>query len=159
MKISLPKARYHLVSTWHLTQIPPTAVWQAIAKPEEWPSWWPSMEQISVLHDKRTDGLVGSQFAVICRPYQLYALRFTITLTEVNPPRSIVGTASGDLEGTGMWQFTQQQNVIILTLTWDVSTTNPWMNLISPLMRPIFSFVHRLVMNQGERGLQKLLSQ
>jgi hypothetical protein len=40
---------------------------------------------------------------------------------------------------------------------WDVHTTGRWMNLLAPLMRPIFTWNHDVAMRQGGEGLARLL--
>ena len=41
---------------------------------------------------------------------------------------------------------------------WNVHTTRAWMNLLTPLARPIFAVNHDYVMRNGGRGLAKLLN-
>jgi len=40
--------RFHLTTQWTLTAAPP-AVWDALAHPEAWPSWWRAVERVELI--------------------------------------------------------------------------------------------------------------
>ncbi len=40
---------------------------------------------------------------------------------------------------------------------WNVHTTKAWMNLLSPIARPVFEWNHDWVMRNGAQGLARLL--
>jgi uncharacterized protein YndB with AHSA1/START domain len=39
---------FHLTTQWSLAA-PPLAVWDALARPEAWPSWWRAVERVEVI--------------------------------------------------------------------------------------------------------------
>ena len=40
---------------------------------------------------------------------------------------------------------------------WQVATTKRWMNLLSPIARPVFEYNHDVVMRWGGEGLARRL--
>jgi hypothetical protein len=45
----------------------------------------------------------------------------------------------------------------IVRYDWNVETTKRWMNLLTPIARPLFEWNHNVVMNWGAEGLAKRL--
>ena len=78
-------------------------------------------------------------------------------VTRVERPRLLEGRASGELEGTGLWELSESDGISTITYTWAVRTTQPWMNLFAPIARPIFAWNHDYVMTRGAEGLARLL--
>jgi hypothetical protein len=78
--------------------------------------------------------------------------------TRVEHRRLLEGVASGELAGTGRWRFfTAAGGVTAVTYEWDVHTTAWWMNLVSPVARPLFAWNHNHVMRAGAEGLARRL--
>jgi hypothetical protein len=65
--------------------------------------------------------------------------------------------AAGELEGFGLWRLAQRDDITIARYDWQVDTTKAWMNLLTPIARPIFAWNHDVVMRQGGEGLARLL--
>jgi hypothetical protein len=86
-----------------------------------------------------------------------YELAFDIQTTRVESPVAVEGVARGELEGTGRWRLFYEDGITTVRYTWKVRTTKPWMNLLTPLARPIFEWNHDVIMRQGGEGLARLL--
>jgi hypothetical protein len=84
-------------------------------------------------------------------------LAFEATVTRSVPPRDQELQAEGELTGTGRWSFEQHGEVTTARYTWDVRTTRPWMNLLAPLARPLFTWNSKGVMLQAGEGLARFL--
>lgn len=67
------------------------------------------------------------------------------------------GVASGELAGTGRWRFFCADGATAVIYEWDVATTARWMNLLTPVARPLFAWNHDHVMRGGAEGLAYLL--
>ena len=67
------------------------------------------------------------------------------------------GEAAGDLRGTGCWRLFEQDGVTAVVYDWDVRTGKRWMNLLTPLARPVFEYNHDTVMRWGGEGLARRL--
>jgi len=86
-----------------------------------------------------------------------YRLTFDMTVTRVEPLSLIESTAAGELEGTGLWTLAQEGPAVQVRYDWNVRTTQPWMNALAPVARPLFRWNHDVVMGWGFQGLKSLL--
>jgi len=67
------------------------------------------------------------------------------------------GIATGDLNGTGSWKLENLDGSTRVTYLWIVSTEKTWMNLLAPLLAPVFAWNHDQVMLAGGKGLARHL--
>ena len=91
-----------------------------------------------------------------------YALDFEMTTTRVEKPHLLEGEAKGELAGVGRWRLFEEDAVgdgavTAVVYEWNVHTTKAWMNLLSPIARPVFEWNHDWVMRNGGEGLARLL--
>lgn len=150
-------AAYRFVTTWRF-RAPIDDVWAAISDYRSWPRWWPAIREAKRIAAGDADGLHEiAQFTFRTRlPYRL---RFVLVTTRVRPPTDLVGRAVGELEGEGRWTLTADGDETLVRYVWDVRTTRWWMNLLTPLARPAFTWNHDQVMESGRRGLARRLAQ
>jgi uncharacterized protein YndB with AHSA1/START domain len=148
-------ADYHCVSTWQL-QAPIEQVWTAITDLERLPAWYSGVQDARVLASGDAHG-VGTRVRYVIKGRLPLRLAFEATITRSVPPREQELQAEGELEGTGRWLLEQQGEVTTARYTWDVRTTRPWMNLLAPVARPIFTWNSRGVMLQAGEGLARFL--
>ena len=148
-------AAYHFVTTWRL-RAPLDAVWQAILEAQKWPSWWQGVLSVEQLRPAGEDG-AGGVMHMVWRSRLPYNLAFDIETTRVEPKRIIAGSATGELIGTGVWEMREHDGVTTARYTWDVRTSQAWMNLLAPIARPFFAWNHDYVMHSGAEGLARLL--
>jgi len=64
----------------------------------------------------------------------------------------------GPPEGRGLWQLTTEGSETVVRYDWNVVTTKRWMNILSPIARPLFEWNHNVVMSWGAKGLEHRLS-
>lgn len=70
-------------------------VWEAIGRVDDYRRWWPWLRRFEAV------GLVpGDRWTCTVRPPVPYALRFTVTLDDVEPLTAVMATVSGDIGGT-----------------------------------------------------------
>jgi uncharacterized protein YndB with AHSA1/START domain len=148
-------ADYHYVSTWQL-QAPIEQVWTAITDLERLPAWYSGVQDARVLASGDAHG-VGTRVRYVIKGRLPLRLAFEATITRSVPPREQELQAEGELEGTGRWLLEQRGEVTTARYTWDVRTTRPWMNLLAPVARPIFTWNSRGVMVQAGEGLARFL--
>jgi uncharacterized protein YndB with AHSA1/START domain len=148
-------ADYRFVTTWKL-RAPIDAVWRAIWESMEWPHWWRGVVRVEELRPGGPDG-VGALSRFTWKSRLPYTLAFEMETTRVEPPRLLEGHASGELEGTGLWELDESAGITTVRYTWSVRTTRPWMNLLAPIARPFFAWNHDWVMARGAEGLARLL--
>jgi hypothetical protein len=79
-------------------------------------------------------------------------------LTHKDSYRRLEGEAFGELQGKGIWQFEETDGVTFVQYNWQVITTKTWMNIFSPLLKPLFKYNHDVVMRWGAEGLARKLN-
>jgi hypothetical protein len=148
-------ARYRFLTCWRLN-VPVDPVWDAIYDTDAWPSWWPGVRAVEELVPRGPDGVGGvSRFTF--RSLLPYDLVFDMRSVRVERHRLLEGVASGELAGTGRWQFVAEDAATAVIYEWDVETTRRWMNALAPVARPAFAWNHDRLMRAGGEGLAALL--
>ena len=149
-------ADYNFETVWRL-RAPIHEVWRALIESEKWPQWWRGVVSVQTLSAPDAHGIGGRQ-RFVWRSKLPYSLAFEMQTTRIEEPALIEGTSTGELEGTGTWHLSESDGVTLVRYTWRVRTTKAWMNLLAPLMRPIFAWNHDWVMARGAEGLAQLLN-
>jgi hypothetical protein len=149
-------AAYSFVTRWRI-DAPPEQVFEVIRNYAAWPRWWQSIAGAKQLRPGDPNG-IGETVEFTFRTKLPYTLSFLMTTTSVNPPTELDGRAEGELAGTGRWRLSADGSGTRVTYYWDVSTTRWWMNLLAPVARPVFKWNHDQVMEDGRRGLERLLA-
>ena len=147
-------ASYSFLTTWVL-ETPCAPVWDAIYDIDHWHDWWRGVHLVERLEDGDANG-VGALFRHDWRSVIPYPVRFETRITRIEPYHLIEADADGELAGTGRWRFFEGRETAV-TYEWNVRTTSLWMNLVSPIARPIFRWNHNVVMRQGGECLAQLL--
>ena len=148
------RARYRFLTTWIL-DAPCAPVWEAILDVDRWPEWWRGVEHVEMVEAGDDDG-VGCVYRHRWRSVLPYTVQFDLRTTRVEPTRLLEATATGELEGVGRWRFYEGAGTAV-TYEWTVETSRAWMNLLTPVARPIFVWSHNAVMRWGGESLAKLL--
>ncbi|MGZ5420178.1 MAG: SRPBCC family protein [Solirubrobacterales bacterium] len=148
-------AEYRFLTTW-LIAAPRERVWDAIDDSERWPEWWHGVLEAEKLEEGDEAG-VGRFGRYVWKSKLPYKLEFHARTTRVEEPRLLEGTVEGELAGTGRWRFFEQDGTTAVLYEWQVETTTAWMNLLTPIARPLFAVNHDFVMRNGGEGLAKLL--
>ncbi|MGD9893139.1 MAG: SRPBCC family protein [Dehalococcoidia bacterium] len=149
-------ANYSFVTRWRF-DAPIEPVWDAIRRYKEWPHWWPSIAEARLITHGDSNG-IGEAVEFAFRTRLPYRLRFRMTTVRIVPPRELDGRAEGELRGTGRWRLAPDDGGTRVTYYWDVQTASRWMNLLAPIARPVFRWNHDQVMEDGRRGLARLLA-
>jgi hypothetical protein len=149
-------ASYSFVTKWFILASV-ERVWDALNDPERYHLWWPCFVEYRPLSPGASD--VGSRGIRVVRGFLPYQLRYTTTITEKIPPHQLAYDSDGDLTGRGRFVLASQPSGTDVTFYWDVETTGRVMNLLAPLLRPLFSWNHNWVMAAGEKGLRRWLAE
>lgn len=148
-------AKYHFLTIWRI-QAPLDEVYAAIQDSLHWPDWWPSVRKVEQTACGNASGINN------IRRYSWqgklpYRVVFDIRATRIEELVAIEGTARGDLDGCGRWDFSQQGGVSVVHYQWHVRSKRWWMNLVAPVARSIFVRNHAQIMEQGGKALARLL--
>jgi len=146
---------YDFVTIWRV-KAPVGTVWNEIYHSSEWPTWWKGVENVVEVRKGDERG-VGSVHRYTWKSKLPYRLSFDMQTTRVEPPLLLEGIAIGELQGRGLWQLSTEGSDTIVRYDWNVATTKRWMNLLSPIARPLFEWNHNVVMSWGAQGLGKRL--
>lgn len=144
---------YEFCTRWVIAA-PLQSVWEAIEDPELWPRWWGAVRTAEVL-EQGGDGGAGQRVRYAFRSELPYTLSFESVVRDVGSPHTLVADVYGDLEGEGRWDVAEEGGVTVLDCTWNVRTTKPMMNVLAPLLRPVFVWNHHRMMRRGGEGLAR----
>jgi hypothetical protein len=149
--------QYRFVTIWRL-QAPIDHVFAEIDAIEAWPSWWSNVRRVQKLQDGDENG-IGAVFSSTFVGRLPYQLRFDLRVARRAPPTTIVGDASGELEGVGEWTLWEEDGWTLVRYVWAIRTTATWMNLLGPLpfVDAIFRLNHHSVMRAGLAGIRSRL--
>ena len=148
-------AKYRFVTIWDVTA-PIESVWNEIYHSEFWPNSWKGVESVVELKQGDKDG-IDSVRRYTWKSLLPYRLTFDMRTVHVEPLSIIEAVATGELEGKGLWQFSVDRTGTVARYDWEVETTKLWMNLLSPLARPLFKWNDDVVNGWGAEGLRKRL--
>jgi len=149
-------AEYAFLTTW-LLESPRQPVWEALHDQARWPEWWRGVEEAEELSRPPGGDDVGTVVRMAWKSLLPYRVGFEVTTTRVEHPHLLEGHAVGELEGVGRWRLYEQEGITAVLYEWNVRTTKPWMNLLAPLLRPVFEWNHDWVMTRGGEGIAQLL--
>ena len=146
---------YKFVTIWRI-KAPLESVWNEIYHSLDWPTWWKGVEDVVEVQKGDENG-VGSIHRYTWKSKLPYKLSFDMKTVRIEPPLLLEGVAIGELQGRGLWQLSSEGGETVVRYDWNVETTKRWMNLLSPVARPLFEWNHNVVMNWGAESLEKRL--
>lgn len=146
---------YAFVSDWQLAA-PIDRVWDAITHSERYPQWFSYVTDSTLVREGDETG-VGAVTRSRWRTALPYGFVFESRITRVQPPHLLELAATGDLEGGGRWELSEEDGATTVRYFWTVRTNKPWMNLLAPLARPAFGWNHAVLMRSGGEGLARYL--
>jgi hypothetical protein len=150
-------ADYRFVTIWRL-HAPIDRVFAEIDDVESWPDWWPNVRRVDLLAAGGPDK-IGAVYDTGFVGRLPYGLDFQLRVTGREPPTSIVGVATGELEGVGEWTLWSEEDWTLVRYVWAIRATAAWMNLLAPLpfVDGIFRLNHHAVMRRGLAGIRARL--
>lgn len=151
----MTRNRYALATEWVLTS-PRETIFDALTSPESWPTWWRYVEATTCIARGDARG-IGAVWRYTWTSRLPYRLTFDMTTTLSERPHRLEGTASGELSGVGRWRLAREGDASRVRYDWIVTTTKRWMNVLAPLLAPVFARNHDQVMAAGGRGLAEHL--
>lgn len=144
-------SRYHFITDLRLS-VDTQRVWEVVSDPEPWPAWWRWLKRVDLLERGDESG-VGARLRYEFGTALPYTISFDTEVVRIVRPRLIESRASGDLEGWGVFQLAADDGGSRLTYNWLVETTKRWMNMLTLIGRPVFSWNHDVLMRDFARGI------
>jgi Polyketide cyclase / dehydrase and lipid transport len=145
--------KYTFVDHWYI-KAPMDQVFRHIADTRTYPHWWPVYPKVEVLR-LVDDTPVVTRLTV--KSVFAYRLILDAETVEARPPTLLRTVARGQLIGTGDWVFNQDGDTTHAEWTWIVSSNHPLLNLLEPIMKPMFAWSHKDASQKGHRGLKRFL--
>ncbi|RLL65827.1 SRPBCC family protein [Streptomyces sp. Z26] len=140
---------YRFHSVW-LLDAPPAAVYDVLARAEEYPSWWPQVREVTPLGEDSGEARFRSLLP--------YDLRVTARAVRQDPDAGVLEIAmSGDLVGRARWTLTGERGGTRADYAQEVEVRKPLLRLLAVPGRPLFRANHALMMRSGRRGLRARL--
>lgn len=141
---------YLFVDQWDVAA-PPEAVFDALADARSYPLWWRP-----VYLDVESDGPVriGSQSRQHFKGRLPYHLHTSSVIAELDPPRRIAADVTGDLRGRGVWTLTPTARGTQVRFDWQVHADRKLLQILTPLLRPLFRWNHNWAIKAAMRGLE-----
>ncbi len=152
----MSRRRLAYVTEWRL-EAPIERVWDALVDVETWPQWWPHVRSVQTLHRGATSDL-GTVRRLRWSSRLPYGFTLEVETTEVRTPHRLVGRATGDMAGTGLWELARDGAGTRVRYTWELALHTRWMRLCAPFMAPVFRWNHEGVMRSGGGGLARHLA-
>jgi uncharacterized protein YndB with AHSA1/START domain len=150
-------ADYEFVTNWKIgAQV--ERVYAAIEDANSWPKWWRGVLSTVELKAGDAEG-TGSVRRSVWKSALPYKLEFDSEVVRIEKNKLIEIRAFGQLDGRGVWQLEPDgDKQTRVRYDWTVKTTKAWMNLLSPVARPLFRWNHDVIMGWGEEGLNRYLT-
>ena len=128
-------------------------VWSVVLDIERYPELWKNFRRVQIT---RGDGKsVGSVFVCEVRGSLPYSLTYALEVLEADEYRHMLLRSTGDLVGSGRWEFTvAEPGTVRAVYFWDVATTNPILNLAAKLAKGALARNHDQVMANGYAALR-----
>lgn len=130
--------------------VPPDELWRAFSQTERFPQWWPWLRILE------SGGLVeGTVSRCVLRGPVPYALSLNIAILEVVPPRCVVTTVSGDLEGPAWLDVVPQDGGSEARMSWVLEVRAPLLRAAALVARPVMNWGHNWVVDTGVRQFRR----
>lgn len=147
---------YSFITVWKI-KAPLEKVWDLLYEQEQWPAWWKGVKKVETLQQGDSNN-IGKKMRYTWKSFLPYTLSFDMVSRYIIKHSLMEGEAFGELEGIGLWQFTETEGITTVKYNWDVNATKKWMKKLAPILKPAFKWNHDVVMRWGAKGLAKQLN-
>jgi uncharacterized protein YndB with AHSA1/START domain len=157
-------AEYRFLTWWQI-EAPLQAVFDTVLHSEHWPQWWHGVREVRQLAPGDARG-IGSVRRYVWQSPMLYRITFDAYTETIEQPDSIEARiqariqarVSGDLDGSGCWNFSHHAGITTVRYDWQVQAARRWMRISAGLLRGPFRLNHRILMQRGAVGLARRLA-
>ena len=141
---------YTFRSVWHVSSSPDD-VFHALARPADYPLWWPEIRDARPLGDET--------FQLTCKSTLAFTLSVAaMPIVQDRATRVLEARLTGDLEGSCRWTVGVHATGTSATFDEEVTPQKTLLRRLGPLARPALKAVHSRMMRNGERGLRTYLA-
>ncbi|QDY75899.1 SRPBCC family protein [Streptomyces qinzhouensis] len=145
----MDRFRYRFRSVWDL-DAPPGSVLAVLARPADYPRWWPQVREVTLLGEDRGTVRVRSLL-----PYEL---NLGVRAVRSDLAAGVLEiTMYGDLDGRARWTVTAHGRGSRAVYEQEVEVRRPLLRRLTGPARPLLRANHALMMRSGRRGLTAYL--
>jgi hypothetical protein len=145
-------ADYHFFTEWRVAATI-DEVKAVLGNGPSLPTWWPAVYLKVDVVDEGGEGNTGAILDLHTKGWLPYTLKWRLTITEPITDGGFALRADGDLDGTGVWTFTQDGPEVVITYDWRIHASKPLLRRLSWLLKPAFAANHHWAMRKGEESL------
>jgi uncharacterized protein YndB with AHSA1/START domain len=124
----------------------PDALWDALSRTEDYRSWWPWLRGLEGA-DLRT----GARWRCEVQPPLPYSLRFDLHIEEVEAPRFVTATVTGDIVGHAAIDVSGTPGGSELRLVATLAPASTMLRAVARVAHPLVRFGHDWVIDTGLR--------
>ena len=149
----MPTNDYHFIDRWRV-EGDVKEVADILEDAMSLPRWWGSVYfDVKEIEPGGEHG-IGKIIRLRAGGWLPYTLSIDFRTTETRYPHGFTMNATGDLEGTGIWTFTQDGKFVDVIYDWTIRANKPIVQKLSFLLKPIFRSNHNWTMSRGEESLK-----
>lgn len=142
--------RYRFRNRWRVAA-PPREVYTALARPADYPAWWPQVREARMIDDLH--------YWMVVRSFLPYAIAYVLT-PEISDPAAglLQARVDGDIVGRIRWQIDPGGAGSVVHFEEKVRTQVDLLTVVTPFARWAVDANHRLMMRDGLVGLNAFLA-
>jgi hypothetical protein len=144
---------YHFITKWRVEgELKEVA--DIIEDALSLPRWWGSVYLKAQELEPGGEHGIGKLINLHAAGWLTYRLRINFRTFASNYPHGFSMTATGDLEGIGIWTFAQDGAHVDVTYDWTVRANKAIVRRLSFILKPIFRSNHNWTMKRGAESLK-----
>lgn len=121
-------------------------LWATIAEVDRYRVWWPWLRRLDA-----AELAVGERWACVVQPPLPYSVAFTLTIEQVERPRSVVAAVAGDITGTARLDIAEDGAGCVARLRSELSPSHRALQVVARVASPVVRFGHDWVLDTGAR--------
>jgi polyketide cyclase/dehydrase/lipid transport protein len=142
--------RYRFRNRWRVPALP-RDVYAALARPADYPSWWPQFREVRMIDERH--------YWMVVRSFLPYSIAYVLTSEIADPAVGLLqAKVDGDIVGRIRWQIDPGGAGSVVRFEEKVRTQADLWTLLTPLGRLAVDANHRLMMRDGLVGLKAFLA-
>jgi|SRR5215813_7615742 len=149
----MASTNYHFIDKWRV-EATVNEIADILEDALSLPRWWPSVYFEVKELEPGAEGGIGKLISLRAGGWLPYTLRIKFRTVSSRYPNGFTMEAFGDLEGTGIWIFEQDDRYVNITYDWTIRANKPIVRQLSFLLKPIFRSNHNWTMKRGEESLK-----
>lgn len=144
---------YHFVTHWRVEGTC-AEVYDILDEASDLPRWWPAVYLDGRELPAEAERGPEKVHELLTKGWLPYTLRWQLQRTAKIPPHGYTIAAWSDFVGRGKWTFTADGPFVDVCYDWRIRADRPLLQVLSFLLKPIFSANHRWAMVRGEESLK-----